>query len=160
MTTTLDNDLDAATDAHQYLTFNLGDEAYGLDILAVQEIKGLNAITRMPNTPQHLRGVTNLRGAVVPIVDLRSRFAMPDRPYDKWTVFVIVTIGNKIVGLVVDAVDDVVDIEPASIQPTPELATSKGESYVRGIAHVGERLIALLDIDRIIGAELTGAPVS
>ena len=152
--TVLDVDSDLALDANQYLTFSLGGEEYGLEILKVQEIKGHSGVTRMPNTPPHVKGVTNLRGAVVPIVDLRTKFALPERPYDKFTVFIIATVGTKIVGLVVDAVEDVVDIQPEAVQPTPELANSLGGAYVRGLAQVGERLIALLDIDRIVGADL------
>ena len=150
----LDVESDLALDANQYLTFSLGGEEYGLEILKVQEIKGHSGVTRMPNTPPHVKGVTNLRGAVVPIVDLRTKFALPERPYDKFTVFIIATVGTKIVGLVVDAVEDVVDIQPEAVQPTPELANSLGGAYVRGLAQVGERLIALLDIDRIVGADL------
>ncbi len=150
----LDTDLDLAIDANQYLTFTLGGEEYGLEILKVQEIKGHSGVTRMPNTPPHVKGVTNLRGAVVPIVDLRTKFALPEREYDKFTVFIIATVGTKIVGLVVDAVEDVVDIPAESVQPTPELATSLGGAYVRGLAQVGERLIALLDIDRSVGADV------
>ena len=154
MTSHYDSDFSADGDANQYLTFLLDEESYGLDLLAVQEIKGLNAITRMPNTAAHLRGVTNLRGQVIPILDLRARFNLTDRAYDKWTVFVIVTVESRVVGLVVDAVDDVVDIAPEAIQPTPDLAAARGPSFVRGIARVNDRLIALLDIERIIGSEL------
>ncbi len=150
----IDRDLDEGVDANQYLTFVLGGEEYGLEILKVQEIKGHSGVTRMPNTPAHVKGVTNLRGAVVPIVDLRTKFALPEREYDKFTVFIIVTVGTKIVGLVVDAVEDVVDIPPESVQPTPELAMSLGGAYVRGLAQVGERLIALLEIERIVGADI------
>lgn len=157
MTTHDDSDFSADGDANQYLTFLLDEESYGLDLLAVQEIKGLNAITRMPNTAAHLRGVTNLRGQVIPILDLRTRFNLPDRAYDKWTVFVIVRVEHRIVGLVVDAVDDVVDIAPEAIQATPDLAAARGASFVHGIARSGDRLIALLDIERIIGDELTSA---
>lgn len=150
----LEADIDLAIDASQYLTFTLGGEEYGLEILKVQEIKGHSGVTRMPNTPAHVKGVTNLRGAVVPIVDLRTKFALPERAYDKFTVFIIATVGTKIVGLVVDAVEDVVDIPAESIQPTPELAHSLGGAYVRGLAQVGGCLIALLDIDRIVGADV------
>jgi purine-binding chemotaxis protein CheW len=157
---TLDHDIEQAGDVNQFLTFVLGAEEYGLEILKVQEIKGHSGVTRMPNTPPHVKGVTNLRGAVVPIVDLRTKFALPERPYDKFTVFIIATVGTKIVGLVVDAVEDVVDIVPETIQPTPELANSLGGAYVRGLAQVGERLIALLDIDRIVGADVAALDLS
>ena len=151
---TFAQDLDVASDANQYLTFQLGDQEYGLEILAVQEIKGLSAITKMPNTPVHVKGVTNLRGAVVPILDLRGRFGLAERAYDRFTVFIIANVGSKVVGLVVDAVEDVIDLAPDAIQPTPELASALGGAYVRGIAHVGERLVALLDIEKIVSGDL------
>ncbi len=153
-TMTLEQDIDAATDANQYLTFQLGGEEYGLEILKVQEIKGLSAITTMPNTPAHVKGVTNLRGAVVPIVDLRIRFGIEERPYDRFTVFIITSVGTKVVGLVVDAVEDVIDLPPESIQPVPELTSALGGAYVRGIAQIQERLVALLDIEKIVSADL------
>jgi purine-binding chemotaxis protein CheW len=147
-------DHDLAADENQYLTFVLGGEQYGLEILKVQEIKVHTGVTRMPNTPPHVKGVTNLRGAVVPIIDLRTRFSLPELPYDRFTVFIIAIVGTKIVGLVVDSVEDVVDLPPAVIQPTPELAASLGGVYVRGIANIDNRLIAVLDIDRIVSADL------
>ena len=147
-------DHDLAADENQYLTFVLGGEQYGLEILKVQEFKVHTGVTRMPNTPPHVKGVTNLRGAVVPIIDLRTRFSLPELPYDRFTVFIIAIVGTKIVGLVVDSVEDVVDLPPAVIQPTPELAASLGGVYVRGIANIDNRLIAVLDIDRIVSADL------
>ncbi|MGQ0646681.1 MAG: chemotaxis protein CheW [Gemmatimonadaceae bacterium] len=150
---TLDQDINA-TDANQYLTFILADEHYGLEILKVQEIKGVSTITRMPNTPPHVRGVTNLRGVVVPIVDLRARFGFPERPDDRFSVFVIANIGSRVVGLVVDSVEDVIDLPPEANQPTPELTVALGGAYVRGLAKHNDQLIALLDIDKIVHADL------
>src|SRR6185436_19076749 len=135
---------ETATDANQYLTFHLGGEEYGLEILRVQEIKGYSTLTRMPNTPMHVKGVTNLRGAVVPIVDLRAKFGLEERPYDRFTVFIICTMGAKVVGLIVDAVSDVIDIPPDSIQPTPDLATSACGALIKGLARINERLVAVL----------------
>lgn len=160
MSATLEPEALSATDAYQFLTFQLGGQEYGLEILMVQEIKGLSAITRIPNTPPHLKGVTNLRGAVVPIIDLRLRFGIEERPYDHFTVFIIATVGSRVVGLVVDAVEDVIDLPPEAIQPVPELTAQLGGAYVRGIAHVQERLIALLDIPRIVEGDLEAVPAS
>lgn len=145
---------DTATDANQYLTFHLGGEEYGLEILRVQEIKGYSTLTRMPNTPTYVKGVTNLRGAVVPIVDLRAKFGLEERPYDRFTVFIICTMGNKVVGLIVDAVSDVIDIPPDSIQATPDLAASSSGALIKGLARINERLVAMLDIDRVLAADV------
>jgi purine-binding chemotaxis protein CheW len=151
---TLDQDFSGATDANQYLTFVLAEEEYAVEILKVQEIKGLSTVTRIPNSPAHVKGVTNLRGAVVPIVDLRTRFGLPEREYDRFSVFVIVNVGEKVVGLVVDGVEDVIDLAPEAIQAAPELTQSLGGAYVRGLARRNERLVALLDIDKIVSADL------
>ena len=108
----------------QYLTFALGQEEYGIDILRVQEIKGLSAVTPIPNSPAYVKGVMNLRGTVVPIFDLRLKFGMESQAYDRFTVIVVVNVGERIVGLVVDAVSDVLDIENGSIEPAPDLGAS------------------------------------
>ncbi len=112
----------AATDTRQFLTFALGDEEYGIDILKVQEIKGYSAITRVPRTPQDIRGVMNLRGTIVPIVDLRTKFQLEPREYDRFTVIIVVVVRGRAVGLVVDAVSDVLDIGDAAVQATPEFS--------------------------------------
>jgi purine-binding chemotaxis protein CheW len=133
----------------QFLTFLLADEEYGIDILRVQEIKGHSAITPIPNAPVHIRGVMNLRGSVVPIVDLRSRFGMPVAEITRFTVFVIVNLGRRAVGLLVDAVSDVLDVPGENMQPTPELG-AVDTSFMCGMARNGDRLILLLDIDRLM----------
>ncbi len=134
----------------QYLTFTLGSESYGLEILRVQEIKGFSAITPIPNTPPHIKGVMNLRGTVVPVVDLRIKFAFEKAEYNQFTVIIVVNVGTKVVGLVVDAVSDVLNIPDADVDPTPELGGTD-VSFLTGMAKSGDRLVALLDIERVAG---------
>lgn len=143
-----------AVDVNQFLVFRLGSELYGVEILKVQEIKGLGAVTKIPHAPDHIRGVTNLRGAVVPILDLRRRFGLPDRPSDRFSVFVIVTVDTRVMGLVVDAVEDVIDLAPEAIQAAPDLAPALGGAYVSGIGQKDGRLVAILDIDKVVEADL------
>jgi purine-binding chemotaxis protein CheW len=137
----------------QYLTFALGQEEYGIDILRVQEIKGFSAVTPIPNSPAYVKGVMNLRGTVVPIFDLRLKFGMESQAYDRFTVIVVVNVGERIVGLVVDAVSDVLDIGNDSIEPAPDLGASIDTSVLQGIARNQDRLISLLAIDQVVGTD-------
>jgi purine-binding chemotaxis protein CheW len=137
----------------QYLTFALGGEEYGIEILKVQEIKGFSAITPVPNMPPHLKGVMNLRGTVVPVVDLRSRFGMPVTAYDRFTVIIVVRVGSRVVGLVVDAVSDVLDVADSDLEAPPELGAGVDTSFLTGLAKGGERLVLLLNIDQVVGAD-------
>ncbi len=150
----------SAATGGQLLTFRLGEEAFGLEILRVQEIKGYSAITPLPNAPPHVKGVMNLRGAVVPIVDLRRKFGMAPTEYTRFTVIVLVTVGPKLVGLVVDAVSDVIELAAGDIEPPPELDASVDLSCLTGLGKSGDHLITLLDIDRVVAfgvAEATAA---
>jgi purine-binding chemotaxis protein CheW len=142
----------------QYLTFVLGDEEYAIDISNVQEIKGYSAITTIPNAPAYVRGVMNLRGTVIPVVDLRARFGMPVKDYTKFTVIIIVTIADRIYGLVVDAVSDVLNLAGADLEPPPELGDALDTSFMTGIARNGDRLITVLQVDRALG--IAGSSVS
>ena len=139
-----------AADANQYLTFILGPEEYGIDILKVQEIRGYSTITAIPNTPSYIKGVMNLRGAVVPVVDLRTRFGMPTTEYNKFTVIIVVVVGTRILGLVVDAVSDVLNIARDAIEPPPDLGSSIDQAFITGLGKAGEKLILLVDIDRLV----------
>ncbi len=141
-----------AADERQYLTFRLGDEEYGVEILAVQEIKGYSAITPVPNTPAYVTGVMNLRGTIVPVVDLRAKFAMSETQYTPFTVIIVVKVGAKIMGLIVDAVSDVLNIPRADIQATPDFGAEIDARFISGMAKAGERLVVLLDIDTVLGA--------
>lgn len=138
----------------QYLTFMLAGEEYGVEILKVQEIKGWDSVTPIPNTPQHVLGVLNLRGAVVPIVDLRTRFALESIPYGPTTVVIVVKMSQadqeRTVGLVVDAVADVYRLESAEIQAAPEMGCTIHTDFVRGLATVDGKMVILLEVDRLI----------
>lgn len=137
----------------QFLTFSLGNEAYGIEILKVQEIRGYTTITVIPNAPPFVKGVMNLRGTVVPVVDLRMKFGMVPAEYDKFTVIIVVTVGARVVGLVVDAVSDVLDVKPDEIEATPDLGASFDSSHLTGLARAGEQLVMLLEIDRVVNSE-------
>jgi purine-binding chemotaxis protein CheW len=155
---TLSNQISFATDGSQYLTFRLAEEEYGVEILKVQEIKGYSAVTPIPNMPAYLKGVMNLRGTIVPVVDLRSKFTMAETDYNQFTVIIVVKVGAKVMGLVVDAVSDVLNIPKADVQPTPDFGSQVDARYINGMAKAGEKLVVLLDIDRVLGsAEITGA---
>jgi purine-binding chemotaxis protein CheW len=146
----LDQQIGLATDGSQYLTFTLGDECYGVDILRVQEIKGYTAVTRIPNTPDYIRGVLNLRGTIVPIVDLRTKFGMEKVDLTMFTVIVVVVVRDRVMGIVVDAVSDVLNIAAKDVQPPPAFGDKVDTSFIQSIAKSGDKLITLLDIDRVL----------
>jgi len=148
----------AGAESHQVLTFVLGNETYGVDILRVQEIRGWSAVTKIPHAPAHVLGVLNLRGSIVPIVDLRMRFALERAEYTAITVIIVVSVsspaGRRDFGVVVDGVSDVVDVNSAEVKPAPELGSRSATDYIRGLVSVAERMVVLLDIDRLIGRDL------
>ena len=146
----LNQPIGLATDGSQFLTFQLGDELYGVDILRVQEIKGYTAVTKIPNTAPHIKGVLNLRGTIVPIVELRTKFGMPTIDYTMFTVIVVVVVRDRIMGLVVDSVSDVLNISKKDIQPPPEFGAKVDVSVLTGIGKSGDKLVALLNIDRLL----------
>jgi len=146
----LNQQIGLATDGSQFLTFQLGDELYGVDILRVQEIKGYTAVTKIPNTPPHIKGVLNLRGTIVPIVELRTKFGMPIIDYTMFTVIVVVVVREKIIGLVVDAVSDVLNIDRKDLQPPPQFGAKIDVGFLNGIGKSGDKLVALLDMDRLL----------
>ena len=139
-----------STDGRQFLTFTLADEYYGIDILKVQEIKGFTTVTRIPNTPDYLKGVLNLRGTIVPIVDLRLKFGMGVTEPTSFTVVVVVNVRNRVMGFLVDAVSDVLDFDAKDIQAPPELGSTVDITFVEGIGNSNDHLITLLDIDRVL----------
>ena len=146
----LNQQIGLTTDGSQYLTFQLGDELYGVDILRVQEIKGYTAVTKIPNTAPHIKGVLNLRGTIVPIVELRTKFGMPTIDYTMFTVIVVVVVQDRIMGLVVDSVSDVLNISKNDIQAPPEFGAKVDVSVLTGIGKSGDKLVALLNIDRLL----------
>jgi purine-binding chemotaxis protein CheW len=133
----------------QYLTFSLGAEDYAIDILKVQEITSYSPVTPIPNAPPHVLGFMNLRGTIVPVLGLRERFGMPSVEYGKFTVIVVLALGEAVIGLVVDAVSDVLPLPAADVGPI-ELAGAVDTSFVSGLARASERLIILLDVDRLV----------
>ncbi len=132
--------------SRQYLVFSLGDEEYGIEITHVQEIKSLAHVAPIPNAPEYVKGVLNLRGAIIPIVDLRLRFSMPPRAYDRFTVIIVVAVQDKQIGLVVDCVSDVLDINRDDIDDSPPLADDLDVSWFCGVGKPNERLVFLLDV--------------
>lgn len=157
----LNQQIGLSTDGSQFLTFNLGEELYGVDILRVQEIKGYTAVTKIPNTPPHIKGVLNLRGTIVPIVELRTKFDMPMIDYTMFTVIVVVVVKEKIMGLVVDSVSDVLNIDKKDIQAPPQFGAKMDVSFLSGIGKSGDKLVALLDMDRLLSdGEMQAADVS
>lgn len=143
----------SAADNGQFLTFTLQNEEYGIEILKVQEIKGFSKITPIPNAPEFVRGVMNLRGTVVPIIDLRARFSMTEKDYDQFTCIIVVNVGARVVGLVVDTVSDVLNIPNDAIADPPELASVGDRSCITGMGKLGERIVMLLDTGRLVGVE-------
>jgi purine-binding chemotaxis protein CheW len=139
-----------ATDGAQYLTFALGDEEYGVAILHVQEIKGYAPVTPIPNTPPWVRGVMNLRGTIVPVIDLRLRLGMPAADYGPFTVIVVLAVSAKVVGAIVDAVSDVLSIPEGQVQQTPDLGVAIDVRFLGGIAQAGEKLVILLDAEALL----------
>jgi purine-binding chemotaxis protein CheW len=145
----------AAGTSEQYLTFMLAGEEYGVDILRVQEIKGWDKVTRIPHTPDYVLGVINLRGAVVPILDLRRRFGLEAIAFGPTTVVIVVRVmsgrDERTVGVVVDAVSEVYNVDAADTKPPPDVCGGVDTVFVKGLATVEDKMLILLDIDRLIG---------
>lgn len=149
--------LDVQADlAREYLTFRLGDEEYGIDILKVQEIRGYENPTRIANAPHFLKGVMNLRGTIVPIVDLRLRFGCNSAEYNTFTVSIVLHIGQRTIGTVVDSVSDVMEIPAEAIRTAPEMNSAVDAAYICGLAQVGERMVILLDIESMLMSQDMG----
>ena len=140
----------AAAARREMLTFRLGSEEYGIDILRVQEIRGYETPTQIANAPAHVKGVINLRGVIVPIVDLRLKFNLPEAGYDQFTVVIILNVGERVVGAVVDSVSDVIGIAPEQVRAAPELDAGVDAGHITGIGTLGERMLILLDIERLM----------
>ncbi len=148
----------AATDPgkREFLAFRLGAEEYGIDILKVQEIRGYETVTRIANAPDFLKGVVNLRGIIVPIVDMRIRFQLGEPVYDQFTVVIILNIAGRVVGMVVDSVSDVTTLAPAQIRPAPEMGATFNTDYLIGLGTLDERMLILVDIDKLMSSEEMG----
>ena len=144
-----------AGDLRECLTFRLGKEEYGIDILKVQEIRSYDAVTAIANAPEFIKGVVNLRGTIVPIVDLRIKFNVGDAHYDAFTVVIILNIARRVVGVVVDSVSDVLTLLASEIKPALEFATTLNTQYILGLGTVDERMLILVDIEHLMtGADM------
>ena len=140
----------AEAEGREFLTFRLGAEEYGIEILKVQEIRGWEVPTAIAGTPEFIKGVINLRGTIVPIVDLRLKFGLEKVNYDEFTVVIILSVARRVVGIVVDAVSDVVTLAPEQIRPAPEFGASVDARFITGLGTLGERMLVLADIERLM----------
>ena len=139
--------------AGEFLTFRLGLEEYGIDILKVQEIRGYDQVTRIANTPDYIKGVINLRGVIVPIVDMRLKFAIGAAEYTPFTVVIILNVAGRVVGMVVDSVSDVVALTPEQIRSAPEFHASMNTGYLTGLGVLDGRMLILMDIERLMTSD-------
>jgi len=140
-------------DAEQYLTFRLDGLDYGIPIQQVQEIRGWTRVTPLPNSPRYIKGVLNLRGTIVPIIDLRLRFNLSEGTYDACTVIVVVNVGGRLAGLVVDAVSDVINLAPEQRRSAPEFEGQANRQFIQGLTQVDDKLLVLIDVDKLVNQE-------
>lgn len=141
-----------AGDSSQFLTFTVGESEYGVDIMMVREIKGWTETTRLPNTPEYIRGVMNLRGSIIPTFDLRCRFGQGLTKAHAKNVVVILAVGSRNVGVLVDAVSDILTVQPHEIKASPEVDTAVDERFVTGLIAVEDRMVVVLDINHLFDA--------
>ncbi len=136
----------------EFLAFKLGEEEYGIDILRVQEIRSFERPTRMANAPEHILGVVNLRGVIVPVVDMRIKFQLNPVNYDSFTVVIVLNIGSRVVGMVVDGVSDVITLSPEQLRPVPELSSAIGSDHLLAIGSLENRMLILIDIEKLMSS--------
>jgi purine-binding chemotaxis protein CheW len=139
-----------ASPTSEYLTFTLGSEEYGIDILKVQEIRSYDGVTRIANAPLFIKGVVNLRGIIAPIVDMRIKFGLGHPAYDDFTVVIILNLSGRVVGMVVDSVSDVIALPAELVRPAPEFSSSFDTSYITGLGTIDDRMLILVDIERLM----------
>jgi purine-binding chemotaxis protein CheW len=142
----------AAISIQEFLAFKLGSEEYGIDILSVQEIRSYEAPTRMANAPAFIKGVINLRGVIVPIIDMRIKFNLSQVNYDNFTVVIVLNIGKQVVGMVVDSVSDVITLAPEQLRPVPEFSSAIDSDHLLAIGSIDKRMLILLDIEKLMSA--------
>jgi len=144
-----------AAEAHnrEFLVFSLGDEEYAVDILKVQEIRGYENVTRIANAPDFIKGVTNLRGVIVPIVDLRIKFHLDKVEYGGLTVVIVVNVEDRVVGIVVDGVSDVMTLTPDQIKPAPEFGVTLSSDFLSGLGSLDDRMLVIVDIDKLLTSD-------
>jgi purine-binding chemotaxis protein CheW len=153
MSMTSDNQMAVENLGQEYLIFALGKEEYGIEILKVQEIRGYDRVTRIANTPDFIKGVTNLRGIIVPIVDLRVKFAQENIRYDNNTVVIVLNVNQRVVGIVVDGVSDVLSLTAEQVKPAPEFSVTLSTEYLVGLGAIDERMVILVDIEKLLSSE-------
>lgn len=136
--------------ADEYLTFALGEEEYGVEILKVQEIRGYDTVTRLPDAPDYIKGVINLRGTIVPVIDMRLKFRLAKAEYNALTVMIVLNVADRVVGMVVDSVSDVIRLGTEQIRPVPEIGATIDRQFITGIGTAGERMLILLEIERLM----------
>lgn len=141
---------------HEYLTFTLGSEEYGVDILKVQEIRGYDQVTRLPDAPDFIKGVINLRGLIVPVVDMRLKFRLSNAGYDDTTVMIVLSVAGRTIGVVVDGVSDVLTLQPDQVRPVPDLGSAIDRKFLMGLGVLEDRMLILLDIEELMTSEEMG----
>lgn len=146
------SELNAAA-SNEYLTFVLGREEYGIDILKVQEIRGYESPTTIANAPAFIKGVINLRGVIVPIIDMRIKFNLGEPSYDQFTVVIILNIADRVVGMVVDGVSDVIQLSADNLRPAPDFSSTLDTRYIVGLGTVDDRMIIVVDIERLMSSQ-------
>lgn len=143
-------------EAEEFLTFTLGEEEYAIDILKVQEIRGYDSVTHIANTPDYIKGVINMRGVIVPVVDMRIKFHLGNVTYDEFTVMIILNLGLRVVGMVVDSVSDVIALKPDEIRQAPDFGSTFDTQYLIGLANVAERMAIVVDIEKLMTSQEMG----
>jgi purine-binding chemotaxis protein CheW len=146
----------ATAPAAEFLTFALGSEEYGVDILKVKEIRGYDAVTRLPDAPDYIKGVINLRGTIVPVVDMRLKFRLERAEYTALTVMIVLNVADRVVGMVVDSVSDVVQLSAEQVRAVPEIGATIDRQFLTGIGTLDERMLILLDIERLMASTEMG----
>jgi len=137
----------------EFLTFTLGEEEYGVDILKVQEIRGYDAVTRIPDTPDFIKGVVNLRGAIVPVIDLRLKLRLSSAEYNSFTVMIVLNIARRVVGIVVDSVSDVIQLAAEQVHAAPEFGGHVDTRFISGLGTIDQRMLILLDIEKLLSSQ-------
>ncbi len=140
----------------EFLSFTLGKEEYGISIQKVQELRGYDMVTRIANVPEFVKGVVNLRGIIVPIIDMRIKFKLGTPTYDQFTVVVILNVSGRVIGMVVDSVSDVITLDPKQIKPAPDMNATMASDYLVGLGTVDERMLILIDIDKLMSSPEMG----
>jgi purine-binding chemotaxis protein CheW len=140
----------------EFLAFKMGQEEYGLDIIKVQEIRGYEDVTRLANAPEYFKGVINLRGVIVPVIDMRIKLGIGTPTYDQFTIVIVLNISGKVMGMVVDSVSDVTTLSAEQIRPAPELGSAIDTDYLIGLGTLDERMLILVDIDKLMTRDDVG----